>query len=89
MTDKYRETKFNTAYSSGAINVLTRLYKFYVKDCIKNMEPIEHISKFYFRMLREGDMAKSRIFERYLAELSQSDKVLIKPTDDDSTSNKR
>jgi hypothetical protein len=65
----------NIAITSPAIARLVKRYSHYVQDCIMDTQPIIHITDFYYKMLREKEMNKSRIYEKYLSDLSHKKEI--------------
>jgi len=61
----------NTSTTSPAIARLVRYYGYYVKECIRDVKPIMPIKEFYKDMLRNKEMNKSRLYEKYLTKLSK------------------
>ena len=65
------ESTKNTAMTSPALARLYRAYKWYVVEAISETEPILSVEEFYFKQLRNREIKKSRIFEKYLCDLTK------------------
>lgn len=66
----YIESKHSTPITSPAVSRLVKAYGHYIRDCLINTEPIETVQVFYNRMVKIKEMNKSRIYEKYLCDLS-------------------
>ena len=61
------ESRSATARTSSAVAKLGRQYIYYVMDCVKEDWDIIPITKFYSLMRKQGELPRSRVFEKYLS----------------------
>jgi len=65
------DTIKSTSLTSVTVNKILRQYKHYVQDCLRDIQPIMHINRFYRQQRRLKEIEKSRVYDKYLNKVKQ------------------